>query len=489
VPVAAVSRGFQLGALGVAAAFNLALALALIWRPDEMRYGEAILYDHAARLLRGEALYQPLDGPPYTIANYPPVFYVVVAGLRLLTGEGFAAGRLVSFVAGLAIAALVAWLVWRRTRSWWATLAGAALFVGLGIGGIVPWSAALKADLLGVAFAMASIALLDSARSRTGVVGAAVFASAAILTKQALVGPTVFGTLWLLACRPRAAPLFAGAIVGLTLAAGLAAEATTGSFLANTVGSNLQPPFSRLLFEHNLRELATYQAIPALIAVASLLAPRDAPLRLAATKLPRDLLVMNWLGSLIPMLPLGVYGADANYWLHFAAATAALAAIALWRWRGFALSTIATAALVLQALVATASVAKWHFDRPEFIVRPSTAQQVMVPLIERVRSAQGTVLADPLDVIVLSNRPIFFEPTDFGIRERNGTWDSTRIVELLCRKQGPLIIRGYALDDVGERWPASLVTAMQRTLVSDETVPLANRARWVYVPDPNSDGC
>ncbi len=56
--------------LGAAAAFNVWLAAQLLGRPDETRYGEAILYGHAARLLRGEALYQPLDGPPYTCVLY-----------------------------------------------------------------------------------------------------------------------------------------------------------------------------------------------------------------------------------------------------------------------------------------------------------------------------------------------------------------------------------------------------------------------------------
>ena len=41
------------------------------------------------------------------------------------------------------------------------------------------------------------------------------------------------------------------------------------------------------------------------------------------------------------MAPLGVYGADANYWLHFAAATAILVALALWRSRALVARTAA----------------------------------------------------------------------------------------------------------------------------------------------------
>jgi hypothetical protein len=113
----------------------------------------------------------------------------------------------------------------------------------------------------------------------------------------------------------------------------------------------------------------------------------------------------------------------------------------------------------------------------------------VAPLVERVRGAPGIVLSDPLDVVVLADRPIFIEPTDFAIRERDGSWDPAPVVDLLCSGHIPLVILGYALDDVGERWPRAIVAAMQHTLVLAETVPLANRARYIYVPDPESSGC
>ncbi|HET6320299.1 MAG TPA: hypothetical protein VFG86_27905, partial [Chloroflexota bacterium] len=93
--------GLLVVALGAGAVFNVWLAAQLIARPDETRYGEAILYDHAARLLRGEPLYRPLDGPPYTIATYTPLYYWLVAALRVAFGPGFLSGRLVSLCSGL----------------------------------------------------------------------------------------------------------------------------------------------------------------------------------------------------------------------------------------------------------------------------------------------------------------------------------------------------------------------------------------------------
>src|SRR5438128_12333481 len=86
------------------AADRVARGVAAIQRPVEAMYGEAIIYDQAARLLRGEALYQPLDRPPFTVTAYTPLYYTVVAGLRLLAGPGFGPGRIVSFGTGLCAA-------------------------------------------------------------------------------------------------------------------------------------------------------------------------------------------------------------------------------------------------------------------------------------------------------------------------------------------------------------------------------------------------
>ena len=86
-----------------------------IQRPVEAMYGESIIYDQAARLVRGEPLYQPLDQSPFTVAAYTPLYYAVVAGLQMLGLPGFSPGRVASFVAGLCAAVLVWQLTWRRT--------------------------------------------------------------------------------------------------------------------------------------------------------------------------------------------------------------------------------------------------------------------------------------------------------------------------------------------------------------------------------------
>ena len=56
------------------AADRVVRAVAAIQRPVEAMYGESIIYDQAARLVRGEPLYQPLDQSPFTVAAYSRCF-------------------------------------------------------------------------------------------------------------------------------------------------------------------------------------------------------------------------------------------------------------------------------------------------------------------------------------------------------------------------------------------------------------------------------
>src|SRR4051794_25158805 len=78
---------------------NLAMAIVVVLRPDEVRFGEGVVYGQPARLVHGEALYQPIDAAPYGVAGYTPLYYAVAALPRLIAGTGFLPGRAVSLAA------------------------------------------------------------------------------------------------------------------------------------------------------------------------------------------------------------------------------------------------------------------------------------------------------------------------------------------------------------------------------------------------------
>jgi len=76
---------------------------------------EAVILEHAQRLMRGEALY----GSPASPFDIPvmPGMPLVVSWLMLLFGEGLWAPRLVTLVSALAVAGLALWVVRTETRS------------------------------------------------------------------------------------------------------------------------------------------------------------------------------------------------------------------------------------------------------------------------------------------------------------------------------------------------------------------------------------
>src|SRR5207248_4334453 len=164
---------------------------------------------------------------------------------------GFWPGRLLSFGAGLFAAALVCQLTWRRTRQLWPTLGAGLLFLGLGLVGPIPWFASYKEDVLGIAFALGAVSVLDGGSSRGRVITSALLAALAILTKQTLFGPALVGTIWLAFRQPRTAALFAAVVLTPVLGIALVLEPTTHAFIANAVLANVNP-FGTDVLRYNL---------------------------------------------------------------------------------------------------------------------------------------------------------------------------------------------------------------------------------------------
>ncbi|HLZ28640.1 MAG TPA: hypothetical protein VKV73_15105 [Chloroflexota bacterium] len=480
-----------LGVLLAAAALNIGLALVVINRPDEVRYGEAILYEHAGRLLRGEALYQPLNTPPYTVAAYTPLYYGLVAGLRAVLGPGFWPGRLLSFGAGLVATALVCQLTWRRTHHRRPTLGAGLLFLGLGLVGPIPWTAAYKEDVLGVALALGAVAVLDGGVSRGRVVTSALLAALAILTKQTLLGPAVIGTLWLGFRQPRLAALYAAVAFGPVLGVAVILELTTHAFIANTVLANVNP-FGLDVLRYNLVVFALFQTGPLLVLVSYLLP------RLRPRSIVNDLLIGAWVVSLVPMLGLAKEGADDNYWQLFAAFSAVLVMLALWERRGRlsgALSSFAVGLNVALALMLLSSVA---VNEPGQVHPSPAADGAFEHLVALARAAPGAVLADPLDMPVLADRPIVLEPVIYKLLYQVGLWDAAPLVQRVCNGEVALLVLRYPLGsgtgldvaaDADHQWPGPVLDALRRTFVLQEVVAAGGGQRFVYVPDATRAAC
>ena len=133
-------------------------------------YGEGAVA-HAAILARDHleytvgARYGDVT-PIFTAANYPPLYFHL-AGLG---DDPFVTGRLISIAGTLFVAGAIAW---RARPAGWLVAAVIAL-AWLGSVPLLQWGAAVKPDLVALAFTVAAVMALDRSRPRHALAGALV---------------------------------------------------------------------------------------------------------------------------------------------------------------------------------------------------------------------------------------------------------------------------------------------------------------------------
>jgi hypothetical protein len=479
--LAAATR-YQLGVAAVVGASCLLLLLsadrvargvAAILRPVEAMYGEAIIYGQAARFLHGEALYPLLDGPPFTVAAYTPLYYTLAAGLRGLAGPGFGPGRTLSFGAGLLAAIVVGNLAAQKT-SRAAGLFAALLFIGLGFPGDYPWFAFYKEDMLGVALSLVALAVLEHAAGRRrSTIAAGALAGLAFLTKQTFVAATVAGCLWLLWQSRARALTFATTTVVVAGVPCLLLAVFDHGFLANTVHANLNPSRADILLA-NLEILVQYQGLALAITVLPV-----AGHVVAWQRWLRDPIGLFWLVSLL-LLPveLAKVGSNWNYWIELAAATAVLATRGVWQ-----LVVVADAPpfgrLAASAALFGLVLSPIWLPRPaedlgtvlDHTLRPDQRQATeFAAVLQRVRSEPRGVLAEPLDIVTLADRDVLLEPYIFSILQREGQWDAGSVVQQVCSGQIGLLVLDHPLEGPDwqyhgyPHWPAQVLEALRSTM-------------------------
>jgi hypothetical protein len=507
-----VALGVIVAVLTVSAIAQVKSAATALAVTGELQYGEAIIYGQAARLLRGEPLYQPLDRPPYTVTAYTPAYYWLGAALRLAFGEGFGPGRGLSLLAGLAAAALIGWIVARQAGRRWPGLLAGLLFLALGMpwvasradlffaGDVIqtawmnlvadlpldtPWMGFYKEDVLGVAFSLAAVAALQAGTRPGPVAAAGVLAALAILTKQTLVAPAVAGAIWLVTCRRRRdATRFAAVVTVLVVGSVVALEVSSGAFIANAVLGNVNPMQLDVLAA-TTPMLVRFQAGPIVIAALTALPMLRTP------KEADRLLVLYWLASMLPLVGLAKAGANHNHWIEFAASTAILATLGLWRAfrpgkRARLRSLLPVLLLAATLMAATPLVGGAERMRPSWPQPDPGEVKQTHTLVDRVRSEPGAVLSAALDLVALADRPILLEPYIFSMLEREGRWDSDALVQRICGGEIGLLIFEHPLEDGSGRyhgydfWPARVLAALQDTMALDRE----EGGYLLYVPRP-----
>ncbi len=483
------------GLLTFIALIKLAGGLALLFEPAQVEWGEALILDHAARILRGEPLYQPIGETYFSVATYTPIYYYIVAGLRGLFGISLAPGRAVSLVASLVTVGMIAWVAGRRTGDRRAGVFAAALFVALGVPQIpaTPWLALHKESMLGVCLGFAAIAILDGGVTPRRAVLAGVLASLAYLTKQTMIIALAAALPWLWFQDRRAALIMAGVAALLGGGVTLLLQLTTGSFFTGTVVATVNT-FRADLFVVMLIGFTIFLGGATLATGLALLdRVRKRPALL------NDIMVYYWVACLILIaLTLPKLGSNQNHWMALGTPGAVLLAEGLWKYAG------RPAAISSRRLWTWALILLWFnmlIALPHTVDTAKVARKLVRPdqtylaefhhLVDRVASSPGEVLADPQDVIALSGRTILTEPWAMSIvySEHLTPWDPAPIINLICSGGVSMVVLDYTLENGGPywaipRWPAPVLEALRASMVLQSRTA----GRYVYAYRAPAEG-
>jgi hypothetical protein len=473
-------------AIGPAYATLLGAASAAI-QPISLDFGETTVYAGTLRILRGEPLYQPIAGPPYTVTPYTPLYHYLAAALRVVFGEGFGPGRVLSLLAGVVTALIIGLMAARAVRAVWVGAFAAVLFLALAFPGGTPWLGLYRVDTLGVALSVSAIAALSLGNGLRASLVAGILAGLAILCKQTFVAALAAGIVWQWTERQRLIAFVGGAVLVVGLPS-LWLQLSTGAFAENVL-SPLNP-FDATVASRLIGELIAVQWLPILLTVACLC--------FRPWKRPRErLLFIYWLASSVQLIGLAKVGSNHNYIIEFAAASAALGALGAYRLLHLSrheLSVVAAVALlVVLRLVAGSGFMQVAFgglgairtERTEVVadismVRAGSDDPEFDSLVERVREEPGIVMADPPDVTVLADRPVYFEPLIYSVLMAEGEWQPDRVVDTICRGQVTLLILDYRLGDHSDTYgsfdafPTPVTRALEEVMTYEGTQ--ANRS-------------
>jgi len=440
--------------------------ISIVIYPYTVDYGEAPLMDQAQRILSGQPLYKSdLVDPPYVIANYPPTYPYIFAILHKLSGLPLLqTGRMISFIASLISAVLLACLVKSLTNNWLASLVTVALFLGHPY--VFTWSGLARVDLLALMFCLAALyILLHHWWSWRWLFLASIFLLASIYTRQSylLSGPLA-ATVWLWSQDRRRCVVFVAMLLipcfGLFLGINLLTE---GGFYFNIFQANLNRfDFGRLWMMGQ-----KFMLIWPIILITTLLMViifiQKSFRRKSDNSFINTGLLAFTLGALGSTLTVGKLGSDLNYFLEIIAACSI--------WSGLALHHLFILPGIRKAIFSIALICQliWLLAGGYIfstITINSRWEQIgwYQQLARQVQKAasQGQVLSDDyLGMVVQAGQPVYYQPFELGQLFHAGMWDPTNLAEEIRAAHFSLILIGGDTLEKPCCWPPELVQAIK----------------------------
>jgi hypothetical protein len=478
VLMAALLAFLAVHAIGVGLDF-----VAAIRYPFELDYGEGIVWQQAA-LIPGPRMYGRSPELPFIVFHYPPLYYFLVRAAAWAIPDMLAAGRLVAAISTVLIAPLVAGLVLVATPHAGARRPPMQIAIAVATGLLVlclhavrTWGLLMRVDMPSVALGLAGV--LVAARANGGLRGTAcalLLCVASVYCKQTELpaGIAIFlVTLWR---RPRAALAAAAIALVVGLAAlGLLQVLTSGGFLHNIIGDNLNrfsPRTARFVFTRELSSLPFAAVmLVGFAAVLRGLGPRFLLADRAAAA--RAMIALHFLLATLMLVTVFKSGASFNYLLDWLTIGGVLIGVLLCELRDRRLDFALLVALTL------AAVAVLPFRQlPDRMPSEMLAEQSA--LVARIAAADKPVASEDMVLLMRAGKPVIFEPAIVTELAMLGLWDENPLVQMIRA-------HGFAFMITGDDHPGG---TLRRSPAVDaamrEAYPRSERIReldlWLHLP-------
>jgi hypothetical protein len=444
--------------------------------PYPVDYGEGPLLDQVSRMAHFQNIYPPnLKQPPYTIANYPPLYVLVQVPFYWIFGPAYWYGRVISVLSVLSAAIFIILTLRTLTKDWAAAIGGGGLLLAFPY--VMVWSSYCRVDSL--ALGLSWTALFVIARwpdSRRGLILCAILLTAAIYTRQSYGLAAPFAAfVWLLSRSPRKrafqlAAWVGGLGVGIFLVFSLL---TRGGFFFNIVTANVNRFYWPTVKDY---ARAIWTHMPYLVVSSGLFLLVAVEYRIRSWWLVGPYLV----GAALSAITVGKDGSSINYMFElcaaFSVAAGAIVAMPGRRWWTRVVLILLLAWQVRSIYTWTQrEFSNWSMDK---IV---TQRDEIYGLFLLVKDAPGPVLADEfMGLIPLAKKNLYFQPFELKQMVIGKVWDETPFLnDIRDKKFSYILLYNPEWDSRGARWTPAQLEAIE----SNYSLLTSRANTLIYVPN------
>ncbi|MBI1289975.1 hypothetical protein GC173_01855 [bacterium] len=410
--------------------------------PWQLDREEGFLLQQALELKAGRTIYPDLDGYPYTVGNYPPVYPAVYTALLATGSPGLWQGRLLVLLAAVSIALMAAWIVWRETGRVAPALLAPMLF--LVTWDWNDWIVYTRVDIPAIALGLGGLVVLTGGTRKWRLAVAAALFLLAVYTKQTQILAPVAGIALLVwqGRRRAALALACGLAVAGLIVLGILQWLTGGEFWRHTVTFNANVMEWGKLWTW-AGHLGRFSGEKLAVAVLGL-----AILWRARLEQPTALAFGMWLLlNSLSYIQLAKAGSAANYLLELDVAVAVVAVLAA------AMPLPADASRPWRALQVACVVAllvgaglQWHPVRRVAIHAVPVEQPGDTALWARLVGTDGDVLSELPIYAIRADKPVLYQPFIMQQLAAEGRWDPAPFLADIAAHRFRLIVTTQPMD-------------------------------------------